>query len=755
MEKFRFDRSLTNIPIPPKTAFEKHLLVKTCDFYERLRWKAFFELNPHASRDPIRTHGFKTDKAAPQIKELAAFEKDLFQLVTNIEYRQHTENAFQKELASSVKEINKSDKIFLLADKTTNIYKVSPEQYNKLLTENITKDYKSSTEGAVHACNQQASKIAHTLKLERRIEAQSENSAYITLKDHKEDFRDRPKCRLINPAKSEIGKISKQLLEEINMKIRIKTGLQQWRSTSEVLSWFNTLPHKNNLKFLQLDIVEFYPSITQTLLNKAFAFAEHVLGIPIAKQTREIVQHARQSFLFSLNHADPDNPKPWVKKSGTFDVTMGAPDGAEVCELVGLFLINETKSKFPELNFGLYRDDGLATYGKMPARKADRVRKDLHSLFGQHDLKITIELGTTSCNFLDVTLDLKENTHAPYRKPNDTPLYVHVDSNHPPNVIREIPNSINARLNSISSNRQTFDEAVPAYQQALDKSGHKHTLTYKEEVNTNSQSKQTNKKKKKRHIVWFNPPYNKAVKTNIGKRFLALIDKHFPPQHRLRKIINRNCVKISYSCTKNVRAIIQAHNNKILSKHSDRGNSVSKQTYTEGNMENTTPKQIHTQENTGNTIPKQAHPLEKKTCNCRAKAECVVNNQCKSGPLIYRATVKSGTQDTHTYVGCTEDFKQRYSNHKQSFKNGSRRNETVLSQHIWNKGLNPSPEITWEVLKHAQTYRRGNRFCDLCTTEKLLIAKELRHPYCLNKRTDFTNACVHKAKHKLCKIKPK
>ena len=393
----------------------------------------------------------------------------------------------------------------------------------------------------------------------------------------------------------------------------------------------------------------------------------------------------------------------------------------------------------------------------MPARKVDKIRKDLHALFGQHELRITVEPGTTTCNFLDVTLDLKEDTHAPYRKPNDTPLYVHVDSNHPPNVIKEIPNSINTRLNNISSSKQAFEDAKPAYQQALDKSGHKHTLTYTGE-NTNSQNKDRNKKNRKRRIIWFNPPYNKAVKTNIGKRFLELIDKHFPPQHRLRKIINRNCVKISYSCTKNVKAIIQAHNNKILSRHleaSNAGNTTPKQAYTQGETENTRPKEIQTQGDTENTSAKQTHAQKRATCNCRVKADCVVNNQCKSGPLIYRATVTSGMHTKHTYVGCTEDFKKRHSNHKQSFKNESRKNETVLSQHIWNKGLNPNPNINWEIITHAQTYRRGNRFCDLCTTEKLLIAKELGKTFCLNKRSDFTNACVHKAKHKLCRIKPK
>ena len=151
----------------------------------------------------------------------------------------------------------RSDKVFLKADKTTNIYKVSKEEYNKLLTENITKDYKKTTEKAVDKCNIEASKIAHTLKLERRIEAHGENKAFITLKDHKENFRDRPKCRLINPAKSQIGKISKQILEQLNKKIREKAGLQQWRSTAEALDWFNAITHKSRKRFLQLDIVEF------------------------------------------------------------------------------------------------------------------------------------------------------------------------------------------------------------------------------------------------------------------------------------------------------------------------------------------------------------------------------------------------------------------------------------------------------------------------------------------------------------------
>ena len=298
-------------------------------------------------------------------------------------------------------------------------------------------------------------------------------------------------------------------------------------------------------------------------------------------------------------------------------------------------------------------------------------------------------------------------------------MYVHIHSNHPPNVIKEIPNSINARLNSISCNKQTFDEASPSYQEALQKSGHAHTLTYSEKKQVDKQKEQATKKKKRR-IIWFNPPYNQTVHTNIGKCFLALLDKHFPPQHPLRKVINRNCVKMSYSCTKNMKTIIQSHNNKILKD--------------------------------ANNTEQNSQEKAKKACNCRVKTNCVVNNQCQVGPVVYRATIGTNTQDKKTYIGCTENFKARYSNHKASFKHTSKKNDTVLSQHIWNKGLAPDPDISWEIITHAQTYKKGNKYCDLCTTEKVYISKEFRLPTCLNKRTDLTNSCIHKAKHKLSKF---
>ena len=84
------------------------------------------------------------------------------------------------------------------------------------------------------------------------------------------------------------------------------------------------------------------------------------------------------------------------------------------------------------------------------------------------------------------------------------------------------------------------------------------------------------------NILWYNPPpppFSKNVSNNIGHRFLTLIDKHFPKDHKLRKIFNRNTIKINYSCMNNTKQNIDNHNKHILNspKHAD--GTVDKRTH--------------------------------------------------------------------------------------------------------------------------------------------------------------------------------
>ena len=97
-----------------------------------------------------------------------------------------------------------------------------------------------------------------------------------------------------------------------------------------------------------------YPSIKQHLLTKALNFAKQYTTI--TEEDYSIIQHARKSLLFN-------NGEPWIKKdSGLFDVTMGAFDRAEVCEMVGTYILSLHISKCNKEGIGLYRDDGLAVF---------------------------------------------------------------------------------------------------------------------------------------------------------------------------------------------------------------------------------------------------------------------------------------------------------------------------------------------------------------------------------------------------------
>ena len=65
-------------------------------------------------------------------------------------------------------------------------------------------------------------------------------------------------------------------------------------------------------------------------------------------------------------------------------------------------------------------------------------------------------------------------------------------------------------------------------------------------------------------FFWFNPPYGANVKTNVGKIFMRLVDKHFPRHHKYYKVFNRNNIKLSYSYMPNMNNVIRKHNSKIM-----------------------------------------------------------------------------------------------------------------------------------------------------------------------------------------------
>ena len=234
MERVSFCYSLNNIPIPSKYVNLKNMIFKLKIFIKRIRWKAFFykklEITPESIVDSF---GFKSVRAPPKNEHLNSFESDLSDMVHNVEFKR-VSSEFQGNLSKDIKLINEDPLLFFPADKTNNLYKLSKDNYNKLLTDNITKSYKKTNSAAINNVNKEVKCIAERLHLDDRVEQFNQRESFITLKDHKENFQNNPKCRLLNPVKSEIGIISKHYIEKINSNIRKTTNMNQWQNMQAV-----------------------------------------------------------------------------------------------------------------------------------------------------------------------------------------------------------------------------------------------------------------------------------------------------------------------------------------------------------------------------------------------------------------------------------------------------------------------------------------------------------------------------------------
>ena len=162
-------------------------------------------------------------------------------MISNAQFRR-VNNNFQNKLKNGMRSIQSSKKVFVFADKTRNIYEIEKSRYEKFLTDNITKTYKQSNNNIYNSINLEAKYIAKKkLEIAYGVECMARKPAYITLKDHKENFNINPKCHLINPANSKLGKVAKIIVEKINKTVREKVYSNQWRITSNVIDWFQIL----------------------------------------------------------------------------------------------------------------------------------------------------------------------------------------------------------------------------------------------------------------------------------------------------------------------------------------------------------------------------------------------------------------------------------------------------------------------------------------------------------------------------------
>ena len=700
MEKVNLGYSTKNIPYPNERSYKAKLLEQIEALVKRMRWKAIFSSskNERENQEPPANYGLKTSNCPTQVKELIQFENDLFQLAKDVKFRR-TRNEFQNKMKEDARKIRNSEKTLTPADKTSNMYRLSKEEYNELRTNAVTATYKKASEKIKEKVDKAGLKYAKNAGVKDRMEVSGTNNCFITLKDHKNNFENNPTTRLINPAKNEVGRISKVILDRINAALREKTKVNQWKSTGTVIDWFNGIRDKNSYTFTIFDIKDFYPSISETLLKEALEFAKKHTAVP--KKDIDVVMQARKSLLYNQNHV-------WIKKKGgLFDVTMGAFDGAEVCELVGTYMLNLLGERCEKSDVGLYRDDGLALSKNRSGPQNERTKKFIQKTFKDKGLDIVIQCNMKVVNYLDATLNLTTGTTAPYRKPDDETNYIHAHSDHPPNITRQLPLSVEKRLSALSSSEAIFEEAKGYYQDALHRSGYTHELKYTAPAPI--------RRNRRKDAIWFNPPFSKTVETNVGKKFLQLIDTHFPPNSKFHKIFNRKTVKVSYGCMTNMGSIINSHNKKIL----------------EDNK-----------------------PLQRGGCNCRNKERCPLNGECLTDNLMYEGTVSSSEPNypDKMYVGISEPpWKKRHGNHERDFNDEKYANTTELSKEVWKikkKGFVPT--VTWRIIKQLPGYNPATKRCMLCLGEKMEILE--RDPEnLLNKRSELISTCRHRNKFKINK----
>ena len=146
----------------------------------------------------------------------------------------------------------------------------------------------------------------------------------------------------------------------------------------------------------------------------------------------------------------PVEGKTWMKNdSRSFDVAMGVFKEAEVCELVGNFLLHKLSEKYERNNLAPYRDDGLAIFKNVNGSDSEKIKKYFCKLFLDHDLELMIQCNRKVVNFVDVTFILENSTYRRYLKGNNKIIYFNTESNHPPSIIKQLPKSIELRLSVI------------------------------------------------------------------------------------------------------------------------------------------------------------------------------------------------------------------------------------------------------------------------------------------------------------------
>ena len=346
---------------------------------------------------------------------------------------------------------------------------------------------------------------------------------------------------------------------------------------------------------------------------------------------------------------------------------------------------------------GLYRDDGLLCVPSGGGPLGSSMQGGIVGAFKFLGFEIEISSNIKVANFLDVTLDLSDNSYGPFIEPNRNPSYIDVSSNRPRNMIGQVPRAVDLRVGGLSANEGIFGESGGRYVEALGDSGFREDFGYLEQdVATEFAGESSGyvQGDRKGGIVWFGPPFCGLANVDVGKYFLRLIDKHFEQDNILHKVFDGRALKVSYSCTNDISQVMSSHSDELVNKFHNRvsGSDING---------------------------------EKIECDCGSQSDCPVSGLCSLDGVVYRAIVcpREDISGGRYCVGVSSTgFGIGYGGRGCSFSHEHQRDQAALSEHYWglkNKGL--APDIQWSILKGSSTPKSFDSRCGLCLEEKIHI----------------------------------
>ena len=149
--------------------------------------------------------------------------------------------------------------------------------------------------------------------------------------------------------------------------------------------------------------------------------------------------------------------------------------------------------------------------------QAEKIKKHFQNIFRKNNLNIIVKCNLKVVDYLDVTLNLSDGSYKPFHKSNSEINYIHMESNHPPTIIKQLPLSVESRLSKLSSDENVFIQAASVYQKALKRAGYNHKLKYKnsDKYNSNNNNNQ--------HICNTNDTKNDTITITIRLSTIAMI----------------------------------------------------------------------------------------------------------------------------------------------------------------------------------------------------------------------------------------